>query len=68
MGWRRQIVFGPFQEVCLMSDYFIMSLPPMIVIFSPEGVFGAIRFPLRVTFFAWLAALGKIITMELKKT
>jgi hypothetical protein len=48
---------------CLMLYRTIIFLFPMIVLFSLEGVFGGLRFP-RVAFFAWLAVLGKIVTMN----
>jgi hypothetical protein len=38
-----------------------MFLLPMIVPLPLGAVFGGIR---RVTFFAWLTALGKILTMN----
>lgn len=58
----------PLREGALMSNHTIMFLFPMIVLLSLGGIFGRIRFPLIVAFFAWTAALEKILTMDnLKK-
>lgn len=49
-----------------MSNHTIMFFFPMIKLISLGGVFGGIRF--RVTFFARMAALRKILNMNnLKK-
>jgi hypothetical protein len=51
------------REGCLTLDHTTTFLFPMIVLLSLGGYL-ANKVLLRVTFFAWSAALGKIFTMD----
>jgi hypothetical protein len=47
-----------------MIDLSTMSLSLTMILFFLGRVFGGVKVPLRVTFFAWSATLGKILTMD----
>jgi hypothetical protein len=58
-------LFGPLpREGCLRSDHSIMPLSLMTMAPSLGKSIWQSKVPLRVAFFAWSAALGKILTMD----